>query len=184
MLTNAEQIQAIINYCINPCELLISDDDYFWSNRVNSNFEKRAQISEVRSLAGKAGAIAKQKLAKPSKGKEKKEKEKEDIYIEFSVFWDLYNHKVGNKPGAEKKWNKLTAEEQIKIIEILPAYLKTIKDKQFQAHADTWLNQRSWENEDLIKNIIIPIKAVEKVYRDGDLIPNPEWVEPQRIRND
>lgn len=75
MLTDAKQIQAIIDYCITPCELFISDTQYFWSNRVNSNFEKRAQISEVRSIAGKAGAIAKQKLANTSKGKERKRKE-------------------------------------------------------------------------------------------------------------
>jgi hypothetical protein len=67
--------------------------------------------------------------------------------IEFSVFWDLYNHKIGDKPGAEKKWNKLPLEIQQKAISILPAYLKTIKDKQFQPHPATWLNQERWNNE-------------------------------------
>lgn len=75
MLTSVEQTQAIINYAINVCELFVSDSDFFWSNRVNSNFEKRSEISEKRSIAGKAGAIAKQNLANASKGKEKKVKE-------------------------------------------------------------------------------------------------------------
>lgn len=103
--------------------------------------------------------------------------------ILFSEFWDLYNHKIGDKKGAEKKWNKLTIEEQTKIISIIPTYLKTIKDKQFQCHPDTWLNQRRWENESLTeKPIFFTIKKKELDPR-YDLIPNPDWVEPQRQSN-
>lgn len=74
MLTSAEQIEAIIQQSINVFELLNSDAEYFWSNRVLRNFERRAELSEKRSVAGRAGAIAKQNLAKLSKGKERKGK--------------------------------------------------------------------------------------------------------------
>jgi hypothetical protein len=84
MLTSVEQTQAIINYAINVCELFVSDSDFFWSNRVNSNFEKRSEISEKRSIAGKAGAIAKQNLANASKVKEKKVKENKENIIDMS----------------------------------------------------------------------------------------------------
>jgi hypothetical protein len=70
--------------------------------------------------------------------------------IEFFRFWDLYNKKVGDKKKCEVKWYKLTTEDHSKIMELLPAYLKTIKDKQYQPYPETWLNQRRWENEDLI----------------------------------
>lgn len=82
MLTSAEQIKTIINSCLNEYELFSADDDYFWSNRVLRNIEKRQEISEKRRLSGKAGAIAKQMLASAkqsstniSKGKERKGKE-------------------------------------------------------------------------------------------------------------
>lgn len=75
MMANAEQIKAIIDYCIDPCELLYKDADFFWSNRVLHNIQERAKLSEIRSIAGKAGAFAKQEQAKASKGKEKKGKE-------------------------------------------------------------------------------------------------------------
>jgi hypothetical protein len=91
MLASAEQTEAIIHFAILPCELFISDGEYFWSNRVNENFKRRMEISEIRSKAGRIGAIAKQKLAsaeqnlaKPGKGKEKKGKEsrvKKSIFI-------------------------------------------------------------------------------------------------------
>jgi hypothetical protein len=95
MLASAEQTEAIIHFAILPCELFISDGEYFWSNRVNENFKRRMEISEIRSKAGRIGAIAKQKLAsaeqnlaKPGKGKEKKGKEsrvKKSIFIAPNV---------------------------------------------------------------------------------------------------
>lgn len=75
MLTSAEQVEAIINFAINDCELFVENDGVFYSERVLRNFEKRAEISQKRSEAGKLGAIAKQNLANASKGKESKSKE-------------------------------------------------------------------------------------------------------------
>lgn len=91
MLTTDEQMLEVISYCIDFCELFSSNGEYFWSNRVNQNFEKRAKISEKRSFAGKLGvaakANAKQNLANVSKGKEKKGKEikEKKIFIKPSV---------------------------------------------------------------------------------------------------
>lgn len=75
MLTSAEQIKAIVDDCLIKYELFSADNDFFWSERVIRNIEKRQEISEIRSIAGKSGAIAKQNLANVSKEKERKEKE-------------------------------------------------------------------------------------------------------------
>ena len=72
MLANAEQIQAILNYCIDPCELMQTDGKMIWSERVLRNIKEREELSEKRAVAGRAGAIAKQRSAKRGKGKEKK----------------------------------------------------------------------------------------------------------------
>jgi hypothetical protein len=113
MQASVEQIQAIIDYCITPCELLISDGEFFWSNRVNSNFERRAQLSEIRSIAGKAGANAKQKLAKRSKGKESKVN---NIYLSPVEFY---------KSELEKSLNN---QEYKKFVEFL--YGKSDKNNE------------------------------------------------------
>lgn len=84
----------------------------------------------------------------------------EDIYtinIEFDVFWNLYNKKVGDKNACIKKWNKLKDAERQKIIDTLPNFLAGIKDKQFQAHPLTYLNQQRWNDE------IKPIETVKKM---------------------
>jgi len=69
------------------------------------------------------------------------------INIDFIIFWNLYNHKVGSKTKAEKKWKLLKDDQRIKIIDTLPNFLKSITDKKFQPHALTYLNNERWEDE-------------------------------------
>src|SRR5690606_26185510 len=55
MLANVEQVEALINSCINDYELLIKDGEFFTSKRVLNNFSKREEISLKRSQAAKIG---------------------------------------------------------------------------------------------------------------------------------
>ena len=104
-------IEKFVNSCINTYELFNTDGEYFWSNRVLLNIDKRNSIKEKRKFAGKKSAEIKkqattnaeqtatsvehmlthveqtetsveQNSTKERKGKESKRKEKkEDIYI-------------------------------------------------------------------------------------------------------
>jgi hypothetical protein len=115
-----EHVEALIKYCIMVCELFVVDGDFFYSNRVISNFENRSKLSEKRSLAGKNGAIAKQmqasakqNLAKPSKGKEKKGKEiKEKLFIAptFEEFFE-YCKENGFSGIAERAFKGYSAAD-------------------------------------------------------------------------
>jgi len=71
--------------------------------------------------------------------------------IEFDIFWNLYDKKIGDKNGCIKKWGKLAEETQLKIIEILPEWKNQFQDKQFQPYPATFLNQERWNDEDAIK---------------------------------
>lgn len=91
---------------------------------------------------------------------------KDNINIDFSAFWDLYNKKVGAKDKCESKWNKLTDAEREKIMQTLPAFLSSIKDKQFQPYAETYLNQKRW-NDDLsavINSVSLKPHGSAKIY--------------------
>jgi len=169
MLTSAEQVQAIINYCISECFLFNSDTEFVWSKRVNRNFERRAELSEKRSVAGRLGAIAKQTLAKSSKGKEKKEKEKKEINITFDTFWNLYDKKEG-RVKAEEKWNTLTDDDRQKIINTLPSFLSKIRDKQYQPHPTTYLNQKRWM--DFVEE---KVKTSSPIFDNSTYQPNLDW---------
>jgi len=90
--------------------------------------------------------------------------EPEERKIDFEIFWNLYNKKLGSKENCQKKWDKLPLEIQQKIIEILPEFLKTITDKQYQPYPETWLNEKRWNNEIVIPSLIKP-----KSYTDIEL---------------
>lgn len=90
------------------------------------------------------------------------------INIEFEIFWNLYNKKVGSKDSCESKWKKLTNEERQKIIDTLPNFLKAITDKQFQPHPQTYLNQKRWNDELTPTKQVLPvgIKSVAEQMED------------------
>jgi hypothetical protein len=123
MLTSVEQIEAIVNFAIQECELLKSDGEYFWSDRVIRNIERRNDISKKRSKAGKASARAKQVLTSveqnstnANKGKERKVNKRKvnkssdfaDDSTEFILAKHLYSLMKKNDPNAKEpdfqKW--------------------------------------------------------------------------------
>jgi len=57
-----EEVESVIEDCINGCDLLGGDGIVFWSDRVFKNIEKRKDISKKRSKAGTESAKARQKL--------------------------------------------------------------------------------------------------------------------------
>jgi hypothetical protein len=99
LITNDNKIELVINYATEVCELFLEDTEFIISKRVLRNFEKREEISEKRSNAGKAGMqsrwasynkpitnenFVKQKITKHNKGKEKEiEKEKKNENSDF-----------------------------------------------------------------------------------------------------
>lgn len=154
MLASAEQIKAIIVFATTQCELLVSDGEYVWSNRVNANFLRRQEISEKRSLAGRAGAIAKQNLAKPSKEKKRKEKDNTAYLDDFITFWNAYPKKTGSKKAAFDNWKKLNGS--MPDIEVILSAIT--KQKEWRENnngefrpewkdPERWIKGKMWEVE-------------------------------------
>ena len=77
------------------------------------------------------------------------------INIEFDVFWDLYDKKVGKKDKIQKKWEKLKDLDRELIIQHIPNYKNAQPDKKFRKDPETYLNNESWLDE------VIPSKKGE-----------------------
>lgn len=77
----------------------------------------------------------------------KEYKEYKELNISFDHFWDLYDKKVGNKEKLSKKWNKLNDKERQAIMDHIPKYKNSIPDKKFRKNPDTFLNNKSWNDE-------------------------------------
>ena len=168
MCVPVEQVKEFIDQCINIYELFNSDGELFWSERVLRNIDRRLEISDKRSMAGKASALKRSEGAtsvqqvstsvqqNPTKErKEKKIKEKEIvnnttaspmINIPFDIFWNLYDKKV-DKEKSILKWNKLTNEERKLVIHHIPKYKISQPDKQFRKDPQAYLNSKSFNNE-------------------------------------
>ena len=66
--------------------------------------------------------------------------------IEFSVFWDAYDKKVGSKKSKEK-WNKLDLEIQMKILKHVELYKEAQPDKQFRKDPYSYLYNETYYDE-------------------------------------
>ena len=138
------------------------------------DLEKWTQTREGRSKAGKASAEARrikkeQELTNSTNVKSVEQiptnptvkdnvtvndnvKDKDiniEIYPSFSDFWDLYDKKT-DKPKSLAKWNRLTHEVKLQIIDYLPRYKLSQPDKQYRKNPVTFLNNESWNNELII----------------------------------
>lgn len=83
---------------------------------------------------------------------EEKESEHEVlIYPTFDDFWNLYDKKVGREK-SEKKWGNLSQSEKEKIMEYLPGYIASTPDVQYRKNPETFLNNKSWNDEIITRN--------------------------------
>jgi hypothetical protein len=66
---------------------------------------------------------------------------------DFKKFWEMYNKKAGTK-DAKTKFLKLSDKEVEQIFKTLPYYLKSTPDLKFRKLPTSYLNQRTWEDEE------------------------------------
>jgi hypothetical protein len=71
----------------------------------------------------------------------------ENINIDFEWFWNEYDKKVGDKQKLKKKWNKLTDIERQNAMNYIDLYKQSVPDKQFRKNPETFLNNKSWNDE-------------------------------------
>lgn len=81
------------------------------------------------------------------------EEESKDI-IEFDLFWNLYDKKVGDKKKLLKKWNNLLDDERKLALEHIPKYKASQPDKIYRKNPETYLNNKSWNDEIIKSNAI------------------------------
>lgn len=72
---------------------------------------------------------------------------RENNKIDFDIFWNLYDKKVGSKEKLIKKWNKFSLETQNQILEHIKVYKESQPDKQYRKNPETYFNNESWKDE-------------------------------------
>jgi len=95
----------------------------------------------------------------------------EDINIDFDWFWNEYDKKIGEKQKLKKKWNKLTDEERQNAMNYLDLYKQSVPDKQFRKNPETFLNNKSW-NDEIINRSITTSNKLSYAEREANALRN------------
>jgi hypothetical protein len=95
----------------------------------------------------------------------------ENINIDFEWFWNEYDKKVGEKQKLKKKWNKLSDEERQNAMNYLDLYKEAVPDKQFRKNPETFLNNKSWNDEIITRNNTT-INKLSYAEREWDALKN------------
>jgi hypothetical protein len=109
-------VDGFIHSCINDVELLNSDGEYFWSERVLKNVDKMQDIKDKRSEAGKKSAerrvnnktdeaFVEQSLAFVNQNPTKEKKTKESTIPLLSDVIDFFNINGYQEVGAINAYN-------------------------------------------------------------------------------
>jgi hypothetical protein len=148
--TTTEKMRAVV---LKYDLFKVQNEQFFYSeslcNRMLKYDDKREKARKAAAIRWGSDANALQPHSDSNAHpmpKRVEESKREEINILFDEFWNLYDKKVA-RAKCEPKWKKLKDSEREEIMETLPKFLKSIKDKQFQPHPYTYLNQRRWEDE-------------------------------------
>lgn len=142
MLTSVEQVESIIKNCIEIYELFKSDDDFFWSERVMRNINKRTEISNKRSKAGKISAESRKNATSvehkstcveqnPTKERKVKEIKVKENKEEYNI---LSEQKFPNELTPFEKFNIWLKKEAPNVLKIK----NQLTEQQFEKLKQTY----------------------------------------------
>jgi len=110
--------------------------------------------------------------------KEIKGKEIKEINISFDLFWDMYGKKRGDKEKLIVKWENLSDKERADIIAYIPKYIISQPDNKFRKDPQTFLNNKSWNDELIgLEMPSIPKKDNSHLYQDEDFLQYKKMAE-------
>lgn len=83
----------------------------------------------------------------------------------FNEFWNLYDYKK-SKPKCYKSFIKLSDKDKINCIKSVQRYVDSTPDKNYRKHPLTYINQRGWEDEIVLKALNDKNKIINPGARD------------------
>lgn len=116
--------------------------------KVSQGESSQGEISQEKHTTSEPQPDTK-RIQDTSKDKNKKSTSgKAELDREFEIFWNMYGKKI-DCAKCRRKWNKLKKQERNEIFEHVPKYVRATPDKQYRKNPYTYLNSRTWEDEEL-----------------------------------
>jgi len=67
--------------------------------------------------------------------------------VDFSLWWNAYDKKVGSAAKLKRIWDRLSVKTQHLIMIHTAEYVKNTSDKKYRKNPQTYLNQQAWLDE-------------------------------------
>ena len=156
-LTEKDMLSICKAYDVEIWSKFIVEDGLYYNERMFNETVRRQKFSESRR--NNAKSIKKESTSEAYAKHMETETENrtitinENINIDFEWFWNDYDKKVGAKDKLKKKWHKLSDEERQNAMNYLELYKQAVPDKQFRKNPETFLNNKSWNDEIIRANI-------------------------------
>ena len=164
-LTKEHMIKICLTYDKDIFDLFTKDENgLYFNERLESEVNRRKKYSESRRNNRKKKTNNEIPVLNISKTYDQHMetetetetkaiiKTKTEFYPSFEDFWDLYDKKTGNKSAIKPKFDNMPQKVKEKIIDYLPEYIESTPDKAYRKNPQTFLNNKSWEDEIIIKN--------------------------------
>ena len=71
--------------------------------------------------------------------------------LDFDKWWEMYDLKCG-RSDCIRKWTKMSDDEKKACIDATPAYVASTPDKQFRKRPLTYLNQKAYYDEVIVRD--------------------------------
>jgi hypothetical protein len=150
----------------------IKEDGAFYNERMYNETVRRQKFSESRRNNAKSlkndstsKAYAKHMETETETVNEtiNRTKTKTEIHDwKFEDWWIWYDYKI-SKDKAKKSWIKLTEQEKDLALQSVKDYVKSTPDKSFRKHPTTYLNQKSFNDEIIIRNTTQTSRVAPKI---------------------
>lgn len=124
-------------------------DGFFWNERLKLEKELRIKFCKSRKENKLGGSHVTDHVTQHMEDINEDININNKINVRFEDFWNHYDKKI-ERDKCERKWNKLTDVERTKAMFHVEQYKKSQPDKQYRKNPDTYLNNKSW-NDEIIK---------------------------------
>lgn len=174
-LTQKDMLSICKAYDVEIWDKFKVEDGLYYNERMYNETIRRQKFSESRR--NNAKSTKKESTSEAYAKHMETETENrtitinENINIEFEWFWNDYDKKVGDKQKLKKKWHKLTDEERQNAMNYLDLYKQAVPDKQFRKNPETFLNNKSWNDEIITRNNTT-INKLSYAEREWDALKN------------
>lgn len=150
-LTQKDMLSICKAYDIEIWDKFKVENDLYYNERMLNETIRRQKFSESRRNNAKSPKKESTSEAYAKHMETETENRtitiNENINIDFDWFWNEYDKKVGNKTKLMKAWHKLTDEERQNAMNYIDLYKQSQPDKQFRKNPETFLNNKSWNDE-------------------------------------